>query len=188
IALRIGGIGQPEPVLPVRLTQGDTILECKTLVVYYEDESTKAKPGGKPASKPAVATPMGQGGDQKISKLVAKGGVVLTQKDQTATGDNGIYDMKSNTMVMTGNVTLTQGQNVVRGDKLFVDLNTNISRVESTRKAGESRVQGLFLPNSPDTKKPGAEADPSSRAPAASNGAVRTQNSERDRAPPRSLR
>ena len=82
--------------------------------------------------------------------------MVVTQKEQTATGELGIFDMKTNTITLTGNVIMTQGQNVLRGDKLMVDMATGVSRVESG-KNGSGRVQGLFLPGSagPDIK-PGA--------------------------------
>jgi lipopolysaccharide export system protein LptA len=83
--------------------------------------------------------------------------VVVTQKDQTATGELGIFDMKSNTVTLTGNpVVMTQGQNVLRGDRLVVDLTSGVSRVESG-KNGQGRVQGLFQPGSggPDIKTGG---------------------------------
>ena len=101
-----------------------------------------------------AATP-GPGGQQKIKRLEAHGDVVVTQKDQTATGELGIFDMKANTVTLTGNVMMTQGQNVLRGDRLIVDLTTGVSRVESGKK-GQGRVQGLFLPGSagpPDIKR-----------------------------------
>ena len=140
----------------VKLVQGDTTLECKRLIVYYDEEATPGAKKGKPAPKPAAkqgADPAGGQQQQQIRKLEAKGGVVVTSKDQIATGDDGTYDMKSNTMVMTGNVTLTQGQNVVRGQKLFVDMGTGISRVEAA--PGQGRVDALFLPQSRENNKPG---------------------------------
>ncbi len=132
----------------VRVKQGDTGMRCKTLHVFYEQSNDPAD-GGKsmPAAQP------GPGGEQKIKRLEARGGVVVTQKEQTATGDIGIFDMKTNTVTLTGNVMMTQGKNVLRGDKLVVDMTTGVSRVESG-KAGNGRVQGLFLPGS----QPGAQA------------------------------
>ena len=126
----------------VRVKQGDTGMRCKTLHVFYE-QGGDAPEGGK--SMPA-ATP-GPGGEQKIKRLEARGAVVVTQKDQTATGELGIFDMKTNTVTLTGNVMMTQGKNILRGDKLIVDLTSGVSRVESG-KNGTGRVQGLFLPGS----------------------------------------
>jgi lipopolysaccharide export system protein LptA len=133
----------------VRVKQGDTGMRSKTLVVFYE-QGGEAADGGK--SMPAAAP--GPGGEQKIKRLEARGNVVVTQKEQTATGDLGIFDMKSNIVTLTGNVMMTQGKNVLRGDKLVVDLTTGVSRVESG-KNGTGRVQGLFLPGS----QPGAAPD-----------------------------
>ena len=135
----------------VRVNQGDTNLRCKSLVVFYEqgDEA-----GGK--GKTLQAANPGPGGQQKIKRLEARGGVVVTQKEQTATGDSGIFDMKTNTVTLVGGVVMTQGQNVLRGDRLVVDLTSGVSRVESG-KNGQGRVQGLFLPNSmPSNIKSGA--------------------------------
>jgi lipopolysaccharide export system protein LptA len=128
----------------VRVTQGDTGLRCKSLLVFYEQgEQNGAKDGNKGKTLQA-ATP-GPGGEQKIKRLEARGGVVVTQKEQTATGDLGIFDMITNTVTLTGNVMMTQGQNVLRGERLVVDLTSGVSRVESG-KNGQGRVQGLFQP------------------------------------------
>ena len=124
----------------VKVTQGDTGMRSKSLLVFYEQDG-EDKNSGK--SMPA-ATP-GPGGEQKIKRLEARGGVVVTQKDQTATGDIGIFDMRTNTVTLSGNVMMTQGQNVLRGDRLMVDLTNGVSKVESG-KNGQNRVQGLFQP------------------------------------------
>ncbi len=144
----------------VRVTQGDTRMRSKTLVVFYDDDE-EAK--GKTMQ---AATP-GPGGQQKIKRLEARGGVVVTQKDQTATGELGIFDMKTNTVTLHTNVMMTQGQNVLRGDRLAVDLTTGVSRVESG-KNGQGRVQGLFLPGSagPEVKPGGAPAAAPAPGPA----------------------
>jgi lipopolysaccharide export system protein LptA len=132
----------------VRVKQGDTGLRCKSLVVFYEQD---AEGGDKEkAGKPMQAATPGPGGQQKIKRLEARGNVVVTQKEQTATGEIGIFDMKTNTVTLTGNVVMTQGQNVLRGEKLVVDLTSGVSRVESG-KNGQGRVQGLFLPSGGET-------------------------------------
>ena len=129
----------------VHVVQGDSTLRCKTLVVFYDQDS-----GPVPAKK------AGQSGNsnQQIKKLEAKGGVVITQKDQTATGDNGTFDMKTNTAILTGNVVVTQGESVVRGERLIIDMTTGVSRVEAG-KSGKGRVDALFKPNAPPPGAPG---------------------------------
>jgi lipopolysaccharide export system protein LptA len=126
----------------VQVVQGDTTLKCKLLDVYYEQE-------GGVGAKAAQPGPAGQ---QQIRRLEAKGGVHVTQKDQVATGESGIFDLRSNTVTLFGNVMITQGQNVVRGDRLVVDLTTGVSRVEGS-------VRSLFLPNSAKEGADGRNAE-----------------------------
>lgn len=132
----------------VRVKQGDTGLRCKSLVVFYEQSGAPTD-----ASKSLQAASPGPSGEQRIKRLEARGGVVVTQKDQTATGELGIFDMKANTVTLTGNpVIMTQGQNVLRGGKLVVDLTSGVSRIEAG-KSGQG-VQMLVQPSAstPDSK------------------------------------
>ena len=131
----------------VRVVQGDTTLKCKTLVVFYEQSAGQA-----PATPPPAASKSGS--NSQIKRLEAKGGVVIIQKEQTATGDNGVFDMKTNTATLVGNVVVTQGENVVKGDRLIVDMTTGVSRVESD-KASKGGVKMLIKPNSPPPGQPG---------------------------------
>jgi lipopolysaccharide export system protein LptA len=117
----------------VKVVQGDTTMRCKSLVVFYEGGGQ----GGTNAMK--SATP-GPGGSSSISRLEARGGVTVNQKDQTATGDTGLFDMKSNTVTLLGNVLVSQGQNVLRGERLVVDLTTGVSRVDSGKSNGPVRM------------------------------------------------
>ena len=141
----------------VRVQQGDTTMRCATLVVFYDREAGNDANAGaaKPAPKVMKAATPGPGGEQKIKRLEARGNVVVTQKEQTATGKLGIFDMPTNTVTLTGDVVMTQGQNVLRGDKLVVDLTSGVSKVESA-KNGRGRVEGLFVPS--DAQKNGAAA------------------------------
>ncbi len=153
----------------VKVVQGDTTMKSKSLVVFYEGDAEGEKPGtaAKAPTKTMQAATPGPGGEQKIKRLEAHGNVVVIQKDQTATGELGIFDMKTNTVTMTNNVVMTQGQNVLRGGKLIVDLTTGVSRVET---GASGRVQGLFIPGSggPATALPGASpAAPAPPKPAA---------------------
>ena len=150
----------------VKVVQGDTTLECKRLIVFYDEETPPGTPKGKKTqpSTPASNPP----GQQQIRRLEAKGGVVVTQKDQVATGDTAVYDMKTNSIVINGNVVVTQGQNVLRGDRLFVDMTSGVSRVESGAGGQTGRVQGLFLPGSIKDRPPGAQpANPATTGTAA---------------------
>jgi lipopolysaccharide export system protein LptA len=125
----------------VHVIQGDTDLRSKTLTVYYEDDSGKTR--GIKAAQP------GPGGSSQIKRLEAKGGVLVTQKDQTATGDTGVFDMRSNTITLIGNVVISQGPNVLRGNRLVVDRATGVSRMEG------GRVQGIFQRGAREDGSPG---------------------------------
>jgi lipopolysaccharide export system protein LptA len=128
----------------VKVVQGDTTLRCKTLDVFYDNDE------GSTGSTLAAAKP-GPAGQSRIRRLEANGGVEVTQKDQVARGEKGLFDMASNTVTLSGNVVVTQGQNVLRGERLVVDLTSGVSRVEAG-KSGNGRVQGLFLPSSAQDK------------------------------------
>lgn len=137
----------------VRVKQGDTGLRCKSLVVFYEQSGAPTD-----ASKTLQAASPGPSGEQRIKRLEARGGVIVTQKDQTATGELGIFDMKSNTVTLTGNpVIMTQGQNVLRGGKLVVDLTSGVSRIEAG-KSGQG-VQMLVQPSASTPDSKGGNAD-----------------------------
>lgn len=151
----------------VRMVQGDTTMRCKSLLVYYDQD---ASPGTLTAAKP------GPGGQQQIKRLEAKGGVMVTQKDQTATGENGVFDMKANTVTLIGGVVVTQSQNVLRGERLVVDLTTGVSRIEG------GRVQGLFLPTNAQESKP---AKCSGTACAGNQSAGATNSTAAGREPPK---
>lgn len=128
----------------VKVVQGDTTMLCKTLVVFYDNDQSSKKPAMK------AATP-GPAGSSSIKRLEAQGGVTVTQKDSTVTGDRGIFDMRTNTVTMHGNVLLTKDKNVLRGDRLVVDLTTGVSRVESN----SGRVQGVFQAAPQNGSQPG---------------------------------
>lgn len=120
----------------VIVTQGDTTLRSKDLMVFYDGSVGAPQGGDQPVQK-------GQ-----IRKLEATGGVVVKTKEQTATGDSGTFEMKSNTVTLVGKpVVLTQGPNVIRGQKLVVDLISGISKFEG------GRVESLIVPGS--LKEPG---------------------------------
>jgi lipopolysaccharide export system protein LptA len=114
----------------VAVRQGDSTLKTTRLKVFYEGQAANA----------ARATEANA--QSQIKKLEAEGSVIITQADQTATGDKGTFDMKADIAVLTGNVVLTQGKNVGRGNKLTVNLKTGQAKLEG------GRVQFLLMPGS----------------------------------------
>jgi lipopolysaccharide export system protein LptA len=157
----------------VNVVQGDTTMKCKSLVVFYDGESDKSGANASGNKSNMKAANPGPGGNQQIRRLEAKGGVIITQNEQTASGDSGIFDMKANTITLAGNVVVTQGQNVLRGDRLVVDMTNGVSRVESSKTA-DGRVRALIQPGS--TPKPEAQAKPdAAKAEAARAGSIKQE-------------
>jgi lipopolysaccharide export system protein LptA len=155
----------------VKLTQGDTTIKCKVLVVFYEDTAAPSKKNAPPA--PAAGQPA-QKTNQKIKRAECKGDVFVVQKEQAASGDNAVFEMKSNTVEITGKVVLTQGPTVTRGDRMVSNLTTGITNIYSTPVApagkgeppkGPTRVEVLMQPGAKDVKA--TPVVPAQPAPAA---------------------
>ncbi len=139
----------------VHVVQGDTDMRCKTLVVYYEDNSKDSKDAVK-AAQPGPA------GSTQIRSMEARGNVVVTQKDQIATGDRGDFDMRTNTVVLSGKVVVTKGHDVLRGERLVVNLTDGVSKMEG------GRVEALFEPKSKSEQKSDQKSDQKSEQKSAS--------------------
>jgi lipopolysaccharide export system protein LptA len=133
----------------VHLVQGDTTLRCKTLVVFYDADQS-----GAPAVKSAAPGPTGS---SQIRRMEAKGNVIVVQRDQTATGELGIYDTTENTVTLSspggGKVSVMQGTNILRSPRLVVHLDTGISHFVGG-------VEALFTPtNTKGDAKPAPATD-----------------------------
>ena len=144
----------------VHLVQGDTTMRSKTLVVFYEDDA-EPKPAKPPAGAAPAGTPQNQQ-NQQIKRVEAKGNVIVVQKDQTATGESGVFDMRANTVTLLGNVVISQGQNVVKGDTLTVDMTTGVSLISCGKTQDKCRVQALIQPGSMKPETRGQDAAPPS--------------------------
>jgi lipopolysaccharide export system protein LptA len=140
----------------VQVVQGDMTIKCQTLVVFYG--------GGRNGGQPLAAAPAGGAngshapvqrasvmpqGQQDIRRIEARGGVTVISKDQTASGDLGVYDLKKKTITLTGNVVVSQGKNVLHGDRVVVDTVTGNAHLDSG-VTSQSRVRALILPNKND--------------------------------------
>jgi lipopolysaccharide export system protein LptA len=123
----------------VHVVNGDTELRCRSLVVFYDEDSSNAK-------NMKAADP-GPSGERSIRRIEAKGGVTVVQKDQNAAGDAAIFNMRENTVTLTGNVVVTRGQDILRGQRLVVDLTNGVSKMD------QGRVEGLFQSGSRNPEK-----------------------------------
>ena len=80
--------------------------------------------------------------------------MIVTQKDQTATGDTGLFDMKSNTITLIGNVVVSQGKMWCAASGWWSIMTTGVSRVEAGRKGPvrmliEQSKDGVARPQKP---------------------------------------
>jgi lipopolysaccharide export system protein LptA len=123
----------------VQVFQGDTEMRCKLLNVFYDEEGGTR--GGMKAAEP------GPGGQRQIRRIEAKGGVVVVQKDQNATGDTATFNMRENTVTLNGNVVVSRGHDVLRGKRLVVDLNSGVSKMDG------GMVEGVFQSSGRNSEK-----------------------------------
>jgi lipopolysaccharide export system protein LptA len=122
----------------VQVFQGDTEMRCKLLTLFYDEEA------GTHTMKTADPGPAGA---RQIRRIEAKGGVIVVQKDQNATGDTATFNMRENTVTLVGNVVVTRGQDILRGHRLVVDLASGVSKMD------QGRVEGLFQSGSRNPEK-----------------------------------
>jgi lipopolysaccharide export system protein LptA len=134
----------------VHLIQGDTDMRTSKLIVYYDDQPPPPDASAKAGTASAEVTPQQ---NQQIKRVEAKGNVIVVQKqkdpnqkDQRATGDQGIFDMRANTVTMVGNVVISQGDSILTGDNLTVNMTTGDALL-TCKDTGKCRVKGLFTPS-----------------------------------------
>ena len=138
----------------VQVVQGDTTMKCHSLVVFYGQEvGLGGSDNEVTATTPAKSNLGMPHGAQNIRRIEARGAVTVLTKDQSASGDLGVYDLKAKTITLSGNVVVSQGQSVIHGERVVVDTETGNARVESgssgptgTSAAGAGRVRALIQP------------------------------------------
>jgi lipopolysaccharide export system protein LptA len=128
----------------VKVVQGDTTMHCDKLVVFYGQEigiADNKQPVQSSANSAALP------GAQNIRRIEARGNVTVTDKDQSASGDIGVYDLRAKTITLTGNVVVSQGNNVIHGERVVVDTVTGNAHVEAAPGTSQARVHALIIPN-----------------------------------------
>lgn len=132
----------------VVLTQGGSTIKAKKLTIYYykKGEGPKAQTAGQkgPQQGQTSGSESAPETGRDIRRMEAEGDVVVTQRNQKATGARGTFDVQSNKVELMGGVVVSQNDNVIRGERLRVDLTTQVSRLEGG--GGSGRVQGVFRP------------------------------------------
>jgi lipopolysaccharide export system protein LptA len=143
----------------VHVTNGDTEMRCRSLVVFYEEDNGNNKTQNLKAADP------GPGGEKQIKRIEAKGDVIVNQKDQIATGDSAIFNLRENVVVLNGNVVVTKGADVLKGQRLIVDLTSGVSKMEGGRVDAFIDTRGKSLSAAPGAPGvPGAPGAPAAQA------------------------
>lgn len=141
-------------------TQGDARLKASVLTIFL---APKGQAGANAGAGGGGST---GGSTSQVQRMLAAGPVTLLQRDQTGTGDSGVYDKAANTVVLTGNVTLAQGPNVTKGDKLTYDL-------KSGQAVVTGRVKSMFQPEDREATaaaSPAAGGEPAAESPVRHTG------------------
>lgn len=129
--------------------QGDVQLKTDRLSIYYKKQQNQKE-------KPGMQVMEGTG---ELDKIEAKGNVIVTQKDMSATGNEAVYYHDTSRVVMTGNALLKQGKNTVKGCKVTVYLDQNRGEVERCAAENSERVTAIIHPEDQKTteEKPGSK-------------------------------
>jgi lipopolysaccharide export system protein LptA len=96
----------------VVVRQKDTVMRTQLLRVYYEPKAAGTAGAAAPAQ------------NQQIRRYEAEGKVLISQGDQTVSGETGWFDMPTSKAQINTNVVITQGRNVGTGGRIDVDLKT----------------------------------------------------------------
>ncbi|MFN4099912.1 MAG: LptA/OstA family protein [Pararhodobacter sp.] len=68
-------------------------------------------------------------GTQRISRLVASGGVTMVTPEEALEAQEAIYSLESQTLEMVGEVMLVQGSNMLSGERFIADLQAGTGRM-----------------------------------------------------------
>jgi lipopolysaccharide export system protein LptA len=105
-------------------------------------------------------------GKGTISRIEAKGNVVLASPQGQATGATAVYDIAQREVRMGGKVILAQGPNILRGTSLVINLATGrASLTGGVNGTSGGRVEGVFVP-SKNPKMPAFGPAPATEKPA----------------------
>lgn len=92
------------------------------------------------------------GGNFKIHRLDAVGGVRVTRGNQSASGDVAIYDFDRRIITLVGGVVLQRGSDRLSGGRLVIDLDSGVSSLDG-RVGGSAPALGT--PGAASTGKGG---------------------------------
>jgi lipopolysaccharide export system protein LptA len=128
----------------VVVTQGEATLKCLKLTIFLTKQE---KTGADEKETAALA------GNTDVSRMEATGPVTIVQKDQTGSGDAGVYERAANKVTLSGHAKLQQGPNLTTGDRI-------IYSIDQGRAVVEGNVRSFLVPGSTP-----ADGDPQKKKP-----------------------
>ena len=145
--------------------QGDSILKTPELHIAYEGKAAMDQLTG--------AEPQQSGEGSHLSRLVAKGGSVITiGSDRRVSSEQAEFDAKADTALFTGDVVVNQLRNVLQGKRLFIDRKAGTSHLETPAEEGQpaGRIAATFYQSDnkggPQSKQKSAANKPAAAASA----------------------
>jgi lipopolysaccharide export system protein LptA len=124
-------------------TQGERVIRCDTLQLFFKKKTEKASQGAESGERASKT------GD--IDRIEAKGNVTVTEKARIVTGDLAVFTPGEQKIVMTGSPVLKEGNNVITGSRVVVLLDENRGFVEGS--AGKRVSATVYPEESKENKK-----------------------------------
>ena len=114
----------------VKAIQGDSVILCDTLKVFYKQNS--ANPDGSPASD-----------EQSLKKIVATGNVKIKLDNKDAETQEAVYMVEERIIILTGeNSKIISGKDSVAGSRITLYRDDGRIKVESN---AQKRVEAFFF-------------------------------------------
>lgn len=129
----------------VEARQGSLVIHADEMTVYY----------GAGGAKSGAAT------SQTVSRMVARGNVMVNREGWLASGDTLEFSEAENKVELSGNTRVWQDNNLVTGETIVLYLDEGKSVIGGAKK--QERVKAFFYPE----QKGGEQAEKSAQPPAA---------------------
>ncbi len=115
--------------LPVEIRSDELEVDNTTGETVFSGNAVIGQ-GDMRLAAPVIRIFYAAGGDGRIQRMEASGGVTLVTADEAAEAQNAVYEVIAGTVMMRGSVILTQGENVLSGDRLDFNLQSGQGRME----------------------------------------------------------
>ena len=84
----------------------------------------------------------GKGGQDKIERIVAEGGVRMTMNERKGTCGRLTYDVENGILILEGSPSLSEGQNTIKGEVIKFYMKDSRSEVIGGKT---NRVEAVFV-------------------------------------------